>query len=154
MKQILSLAFAASLLAAGAQAHEGHAHGDKPAAAPAAAPAPAAPAPAASGGHAHASPNGGRIVDVAPYHLELVATGGDVTLHVYDADMKPVDAAGAKAEATVLAGKTPSKVALAPAGGNALKGSGSFTAGPDTKVVVSLAMPGGKPVQARYDLGK
>ncbi|HYH20394.1 MAG TPA: hypothetical protein VD995_17450 [Azospirillum sp.] len=99
-------------------------------------------------------PNGGARTDAGPYHAELVLKGDDVVLYVTDAADKPVDVTGAKAEATILANRQTQKVALAPAGANALKGQANLGGAHDSvKVVTALTMPGQKPVQARFEMG-
>jgi len=99
-------------------------------------------------------PNGGARVDAGPYHTELVLKGNDVVLYVTDGGDKPVDVAGAKAEATILANKQTQKVALEPAGGNTLKGQANLGGAHDSvKVVATLTMPGQKPVHARFEMG-
>jgi len=99
-------------------------------------------------------PNGGARTDAGPYHAELVLKGNDVVLYVTDAADKPVDVTGAKAEATILANRQTQKVALEPAGANALKGQANLGGAHDSvKVVTALTMPGQKPVQARFDMG-
>jgi hypothetical protein len=61
---------------------------------------------------------------------------------------------GAKAEATILANKQTQKVALEPAGGNALRGQANLGEVHDSvKVVTALTMPEQKPVQARFEVG-
>lgn len=99
-------------------------------------------------------PNGGARTDAGPYHAELVLKGNDVVLYVTDGADKPVDTSGAKAEATILANKQTQKVALEPAGANALKGQANLGEAHDSvKVVTALTMPGQKPVQARFEMG-
>ena len=99
-------------------------------------------------------PNGGPRTDAGPYHTELVLKGNDVVLYVTDGADKPLDVTGAKAEATILANKQTQKVALVPAGGNALKGQANLGEAHDSvKIVTALTMPGQKPVQARFEMG-
>ncbi|NYZ14839.1 hypothetical protein HL658_20020 [Azospirillum sp. RWY-5-1] len=99
--------------------------------------------------------NGGQRTDAGPYHTELVLKGNDVVLYVTDAADKPVDVTGAKAEATILADRQTQKVVLEPAGGNALKGRANLGGAHDSvKVVTALTMPGRKPVQARFEMGR
>ncbi len=96
-------------------------------------------------------PNGGHIVDAGggSQHLEVVATGGDLTLYVTDANEKPVNTAGGSAEAQVLvAGKT-HKVALAPAGGHTMKGKGDFAAQKGMRVILKTKNVGGGSHQVR-----
>lgn len=113
----------------------------------------AAPATAFADG-AKTGSHGGPRTDAGPYHAELVLQGNDVVLYVTDGADKPVDVTGAKAEATILANRQTQKVALEPAGANALKGKASLGESHDSvKVVTALTMPGQKPVQARFELG-
>lgn len=113
----------------------------------------AAPATAFADG-AKTGSHGGPRTDAGPYHAELVLQGNDVVLYVTDGTDKPVDVTGAKAEATILANRQTQKVALEPAGANALKGKASLGEVHDSvKVVTALTMPGQKPVQARFELG-
>lgn len=96
-------------------------------------------------------PNGGHIVDAGggTQHLELVATGGELTLYVTDAAEKPVDTAGGSAEAQVLiAGKT-HNVALAPGGGHIMKGNGDFAAKKGMRVILKTKNVGGASHQVR-----
>jgi len=126
----LTLGLAAVVLGAGlAVADEGHEHA-----------------------HDHSAKNGGIVEHTSHHHLELVAKGGDLELYVRHEDGKEEDTTGAKATATVLADGKTEQVTLTPAGGNSLKGSGSFNAGKGTTVVVSLTMPDHEPSQVRFKL--
>lgn len=96
-------------------------------------------------------PNGGHVIDAGDgkQHWELVASGSDLTLYVTDKADKPVDTVGGAAEAQVLvAGKT-FAVALVPAGGNTLKGSGDFNSAKGMRVIVKTTKVGGESFQAR-----
>lgn len=108
-------------------------------------------APALAGGPA-IGPNGGKVEHAGPYHLELVVKGNGLAVYLTDADSgKAIEAKDAKASATVLADRQPETVTLAPAEGGALRGQGVFSVDArDLKIVVSVAMPGEKPVQARF----
>ena len=96
-------------------------------------------------------PNGGHIVDVGggKQHWELVAAGGDLILYVTDKDEKSVDSAGGAAEAQVLIAGKNFTVALAPAGGNTLKGTGPFKAAKGMRVIVKSTKVAGESFQAR-----
>ncbi|WP_333793117.1 hypothetical protein [Hyphomicrobium sp.] len=109
---------------------------------------------AADGEHAHdhSAKHGGIVEHSGHHHLELVAKGDTIKLYVTDESGAPEDASAAQASATVLADGKVEKVALEPAGGNALKGSGGFNAGKGTTVVVSLTLPGHEPEQVRFAL--
>lgn len=102
--------------------------------------------------HDHAAKHGGILVHSSHHHLELVAKDGTLHLYVTDEAGKPEAIEGAKATATVLSDGKTETVALAPAGENSLEGTGSFTAGKGTTVVVTLTLPDHEPEQARFRL--
>jgi hypothetical protein len=64
--------------------------------------AAAFPAAARAQGHGHAH-HGGQAQKIGRYEAELVVRGADMTLHVLDADDRPVDASRFAATALVLA---------------------------------------------------
>ena len=96
-------------------------------------------------------PNGGHIVDAGggKQHWEMTAAGDTLTLYVTDQDEKPVDTAGGSADAQVLVGGKNHKVKLAPAGGNTMKGTGSFKAAKGMRVIVKTDKVGGQSFQVR-----
>jgi hypothetical protein len=96
-------------------------------------------------------PNGGHIVDAGggKQHWELVAKGNELTLFVSDSDEQPVTINGGKATGQVLAGGKTVNVTFAPAGGNALKATGDFSAAKGMKVIVKTSNVGGQSMQAR-----
>ena len=102
--------------------------------------------------HDHEPKHGGILVHSGDYHLELVAEDGALRLYVTDEHGKPETIAGAKATATVLSDGKTEAVTLAPAGENRLDGSGSFTTGKGTTVVVTLSVPDREAEQARFRL--
>ncbi len=102
--------------------------------------------------HDEGAKHGGVVAHSGHHHLELVAKGGTIELYITAEDGDAEDLSAAKASATVLADGKTEMVTLAPAGGNSLKGSGSFNAGKGTTVVVSLTLPGHEPEQARFKL--
>lgn len=95
------------------------------------------------------SPHGGQLRMAGPYHFELVVGEGELRVHLTDHGDQPVPSAGVSGNAVVLSGGA-TRIALAPAGDNLLTGTGSFTAGPDMKVAVSLTFPDGNTWQARF----
>lgn len=111
----------------------------------------AAPAHAHTDSKFTKGPNGGHLVDApgGAQHLELVANGGDLTLHVSDKDEKPLDTTGGTAEAQVLIKGKTLTVALTPAGGNTMKGAGSFTAAKGMRVILKTKNVGGASHQVR-----
>jgi len=96
--------------------------------------------------------HGGVVAEAGAFHLELVAKEKTLTLHVYGHDDKPVDAAKAKAQANVFSEKDKGTVALAPAGGNVMKGETAFALRSDSKIVLSFTPPQGKTEQVRFQL--
>jgi hypothetical protein len=96
-------------------------------------------------------PQGGHIVDAGggKQHWELVASGNQLTLYVTDADEKPVKVDGGSAKGDVLIGGKTHKVDFKPAGGNALKATGEFSAAKGMKVIVKTDKIGGQSFQAR-----
>ncbi len=96
-------------------------------------------------------PHGGHIVDAGggSQHLELVATGGELTLYVSDQSEKPIETAGGAAEAQVLISGKNYTVALKPAGGNTMKGAGDFSAKKGMRVILKTKNIGGASHQVR-----
>lgn len=81
----------------------------------------------AQGGHSHAAPNGGQIVNIGKYEVELVATAQEIRLYLTDEKEQKVDAGSFRATASVLArGNQPRAVELSPAGGNLLTAKYDF----------------------------
>lgn len=97
-------------------------------------------------------PQGGHIVDAGggKQHWELVAAGGDLTLYVTDASEQPVKVDGGNATGQVLLKGKTFNVNFAPAGANALKASGDFTAAKGMRVIVKTNKVGGQSFQARF----
>lgn len=87
--------------------------------------------------------HGGQALAAGPYHLELVARDGELTLYVSDHSDKGIPTDGAKAKATIQHGteKTRTQVELEPSGENILKGTGTFAINPDTGIIVFLRLP-------------
>lgn len=103
------------------------------------------------------APNGGQLRMAGPYHYELVlakggteATENPVVVYVTDHAGQKVATGGAAGTATILAGKLKAAATLKPDGDNRLKGVAKYAATPDTKVVVSITLPGKQPEQARF----
>ena len=103
---------------------------------------------AAAYAHAeHGQPQfGGVVAEAGLAQFEVVARDGKVVVHVTNHGAA-VDTAGAKGKLTVLAGTAKSEIALAPAGGNRLEGSGKIAAG--DKLLINVELAGQKPLQAR-----
>lgn len=100
--------------------------------------------------HAHAEHGqpqfGGVVAEAGLAQFEVVAKDGKVIVYVSNHGAA-LDTAGAKGKLTVLAGTAKREIALAPAGGNRLEGSGSLASG--AKLLISVELPNQKPLQAR-----
>lgn len=96
--------------------------------------------------------HGGQALAAGPYHLELVATDGELTLYVRDHSDNAVSTDGAKAKATLQHGteKARTEIELEPSGEHTLKGTGTFTINPDTGIIVFLRLPGHDAHAARF----
>lgn len=108
-------------------------------------------APIAARAHeARRGPNGGQKVDIGTNHAELVTAGNTLRLFLFDGADRPIPALGATAQAIILAGGRQATIALAPMGDNFLMGTGDFLAARGMRAVVTLTLPGQRPVQARF----
>jgi hypothetical protein len=101
--------------------------------------------------------NGGQLRQAGPYHYELVtardgtdAKESPVVVYVTDDGGKKVSTVGASGTATILSGKVKTTAALVPDGDNRMKGAARYAPAPGMKVVVSVALPGKQPEQARF----
>lgn len=101
--------------------------------------------------------HGGQIHMAGPYHIELVmnkdskeAKENPLLVYVTDHDGNKVVTKGSSGSATVLAGKTKTTVKLVEDGDNRLKGSATYAANANIKVVVSISMAGQAAEQARF----
>ena len=96
--------------------------------------------------------HGGQSLSAGPYHLELVAKDGELTLYVADHSDKAIITDGAKAKATIQHGfeKANIQVELEPSGDNTLKGTGAFTIHPDTGIIVFLRLAEQEAYAARF----
>ncbi len=97
----------------------------------------------------HPTPHGGQVRMSGPYHLELLLRDGEMLVYVTDHGDNKIATADFTARATVLAGGTQKRVALAPAGDNKLSAIGvPFTLG--MKLVVSVRPKPGEEYVARF----
>jgi hypothetical protein len=95
-------------------------------------------------------PNGGRVVEAPPHHLELVVEERSVTVFVTDSAEKPVAVTGFKGLAILTMGGKVQRVALAPADGTRLSGTAAVALPRDVGGVVQLTGPDGKTAQGRF----
>jgi hypothetical protein len=96
------------------------------------------------------SPHGGQVRMAGPYHLELVAKGNELTVHVTDHSGTKVPTKGAAGTAKVTQGASTVNIALKAERENLMKGSGAFSFASDTQVAVSINFPGKRPELAQF----
>ncbi len=82
------------------------------------------------------APHGGQLRMTGPFHVELVAKEGELTVYVTDHADTKISVDGGLAKATVETGQTRTQVHLHPLGDNMLKGSGVLSLMPNTVVIV------------------
>ena len=92
-------------------------------------------------GHAHPANYGGIVEDVDGMQYELVLKPDSIRIYLDDHGQK-VSTKSAKGEATILKGSERVKVALVPAGENALEAKGTFPSGAGTRVVAVVTVGG------------
>jgi hypothetical protein len=99
-------------------------------------------------------PHGGQVQVLGPYHGELVARGGELTLFLFDHRDRPLDARLANGAAVVLAEGQQQSLTFAPrTDGAALVATGYVWASPGLRVIVQVVVPpGATPAQARFTL--
>jgi hypothetical protein len=96
------------------------------------------------------APHGGQLRMTGPYHVELVAKEGELTIYVTDHADNKISVGGGLAKATVEAGQTRAQVNLHPVADNVLKGAGAFTLTPETVVIVFIKLPNQDAHSARF----
>ncbi|MBK6956988.1 MAG: hypothetical protein IPH22_00095 [Nitrosomonas sp.] len=96
--------------------------------------------------------HGGQLRAAGPFHLELVAKDGELTLYVTDHGDNPVPVQGGYGKANIQAGKDGERkaVTLVPENGNIMRASGAFKITPETSVTVFIAIPGHEAQGARF----
>ena len=96
------------------------------------------------------APHGGQLRMTGPFHLELLAKEGELTVYVTDHADNAISVDGGLAKATVETGATRTQVHLHPVGGNILKGTGTFPLTPGTVVIVFMKLPNQDGYAARF----
>ena len=96
------------------------------------------------------APHGGQLRMTGPFHLELVAKDGDLTVYVTDHADNPISVDGGLAKANIENGAARTQVNLHPVGNNVLRGSGTFPLTPSTVVVVFMKLPNQDGYAARF----
>ena len=96
------------------------------------------------------APHGGQLRMTGPFHMELVAKEGDLTVYVTDHADNAISVDGGLAKANIENGSTRTQVNLHPVGSNILRGSGTFSLTPTTVVVVFMKLPDQDGYAARF----
>lgn len=96
------------------------------------------------------APHGGQLRMTGPFHMELVAQDGQLTVYVTDHADNKIGVEGGLAKATVETGTMKTQVHLHPVGDNMLKGSGAFALTPSTVVIVFMKLPNQDGYAARF----
>jgi len=94
-------------------------------------------------------PNGGRVVEAGPYHVELVVETKAVAVYLSDAKDQPIPAAGFKGLAILTIGGKAQRIELT-ASDKRLAGASPIAVPAEVKGVVQLTGPDGKTAQGRY----
>jgi len=97
------------------------------------------------------APHGGQLRMAGPFHLELVAKGGELQLYVTDHMDKEIATKGGSGKANVIdEDEKRISVNLTPFMGNLMKGKADFRLTPETVVSVYVALEGYETQVARF----
>ncbi|MEW6611159.1 MAG: hypothetical protein ACOY5C_06525 [Pseudomonadota bacterium] len=95
--------------------------------------------------------HGGQLRAVGLYHMELVVRNGELQVWMTDHGNQPQSTAGAEGTATVVGPGGRILVKLSPTGEHGLAGKDArIQPSQDLRVIVTVAMKGQQPVQARF----
>lgn len=96
--------------------------------------------------------HGGQLRAAGPFHLELVAKDGELTLYITDHGDIPIPVLGGQGKANIQVSKGGERkaVTLEPENGNIMRGRGEFKITPETSIVVFIAIPGYEAQGARF----
>jgi hypothetical protein len=101
--------------------------------------------------HESIGPNGGRITDAGPYHIEMVAKSSIVDVFISDANDKPVPSSGFKGTAILVVEGKSQRVVLEPVDSARLTGNAAAALPSQPKGVVQLTAPDGKTAQGKFN---
>ena len=99
----------------------------------------------------HKAKYGGVLTVVKDIEYELVAKPDAITIYVDDHGKK-VSTKGGSGKLVLLTGAEKSEVPLSAVGENGLEARGAIKAGPGTKAVATMTLPGKAAVSARFEL--
>jgi methionine-rich copper-binding protein CopC len=95
-------------------------------------------------------PNGGRVVEAGPHHIELVVQNKTVNLFVTDSDDKPVAVSSFKGLAILTVSGKAQRIPLEPKDGVLLTGTSALTLPAAPSGVVQVTGPDGKTAQGKF----
>jgi hypothetical protein len=100
--------------------------------------------------HETKGPDGRQETDAGSMHVGVLAKEKSVEVYLSDAAGKPVDASGYKGVGIFIIGGKPSRIVLAPAGGDRLIGTAPNTIVNPVKGAVQITNPDGATVQGKF----
>ncbi len=95
-------------------------------------------------------PHGGQVVEDAGHHVEFTTQDTQVVLFLTEASDAPLATKGATGRVIVQDGATQSMAELTPVEPNRLAAQLAIPVKPGTKLVVSIKLPDGHDVKARF----
>lgn len=103
--------------------------------------------------HTHGNmkgPNGGPMQDVAGVHAELLVSGNEVTINLFDEADKPTAAKGFSGTLLIVSGSARETVQLAVAGESSLKAAAKTPPPAGAQVTLVLKNAAGKSGQVKF----
>lgn len=94
--------------------------------------------------------NGGPQADAGAFHVELVARGTALHVHLRDHSDRAVQTDGFKGTAIFVIDGKPERIVLTPSGDNTLKGTSSVPLPSEPKGAVQITTPSGGTAQAKF----
>lgn len=101
--------------------------------------------------HDTKGPNGGRIADAGPYHIEMIAKSDVVDVFIRDTKDQPVSSSGFKGTAILVVEGKSQRVVLEPVDSVRLTGKAAAALPNQPKGVVQLTGPDGKTAQGKFN---
>lgn len=103
------------------------------------------------------APHGGQLRMAGAYHFELVAApaakeskASPMIVYVTDHAGNGITTVGATGTATILSGARKTSITLSPSVPNRMSGEAAYALGPETKIIVSIALAGKTVESARF----
>ena len=95
-------------------------------------------------------PNGGRVVEAGPYHVEMVVQEKAVNVFLTDANDKSIGVTGFKGIAILTISGKAQRIVLEPKDATRLSGASPVALPTEPNGVVQLTGPDGKTAQGRF----